>query len=81
MRTKMPQAVIGNGRLQAIVETPTPWILLAFALLHVPLALLMRGERMIATVHAFTTLILGLVFVIKSRNLVQVVYVVAYIAG
>ncbi|MDL1894602.1 hypothetical protein FBQ87_17190, partial [Sphingobacteriales bacterium CHB3] len=69
------------SRIDSKLEQATSWFLIGFALLHIPLAFLMRGDNTIATVHAFGTLIMGLLFIVKSKNPVQVVYVAAYMAG
>lgn len=54
---------------------------LLFILLHVPLALLMRDVKPVATVHALGTLALGLFWLVSDRKPHRVIYVVAYMVG
>jgi hypothetical protein len=54
--------------------------ILIFALLHVPLALIMNSNRIIGTAHAVLTLLVGLYF-LKDDKPHRMLYVAAYIAG
>ncbi len=60
--------------------SPLPVAALAFLLAHVPLALLMRQQSLIATVHAVAAVGIGVAMALGGR-IERPVYVLAYIAG
>jgi hypothetical protein len=55
--------------------------LIVFFAAHVPLALLMRQYRDLATMHAFATLAIGLWWAISRNRPDRAIYVCAYITG
>jgi hypothetical protein len=62
-------------------ETMNLLSVLAFLLLHIPLAILMSRVPAIATLHAFAILGIGLWWALSEKSLEKVAYVGAYIAG
>ncbi|HEX9639347.1 MAG TPA: O-antigen ligase family protein [Acidobacteriota bacterium] len=54
---------------------------LAFLLLHIPLALLLHGRPFLATAHAYGTIALGISFLSRDRHPFRLLYVIAYITG
>jgi O-Antigen ligase len=75
------RSVLRNSAGLTTVAGLKTWQVLGFLLLHIPLALSMRGLPMVATVHAFGTLLLGLWCALFDRQRERVTYVVAYIVG
>lgn len=70
--TKQPdQAKAGLDPIQVI----------AFLMMHIPLALLIQRSSLVSTAHAYLTLGLGLFFLLTDRRPERVIYMVAYITG
>jgi len=55
------------------------WLL--FILLHIGLALAFNSFRMLSTIHAITTLVIGVTIVLTTRSVNRIAWVTAYIAG
>jgi hypothetical protein len=55
--------------------------ILAFLLLHIPLAFLLHYSPIFATVHALGTVMVGISFLSRDRHPFRLLYVVAYIVG
>jgi O-antigen ligase len=73
---------------RAAAKRPAPWPArfigmggLAFLAAHVPLALAMRSQAKISTLHVLLTLGIGLLWAISGRRPERVAYVGAYIVG
>lgn len=73
---------------RAAAMRPTPWPArfigmggLAFLAAHAPLALAMRSQATISTLHVLLTLGIGLLWAISGRRGERVAYVGAYIVG
>lgn len=55
--------------------------IIAFLLLHIPLAFLLRASSLISTVHALFVLGIGLYWLVREKEPTKVLYVIAYITG
>lgn len=58
-----------------------PEVLLTILAGHAALGLLMHQYRVAGTLHAWTTLLMGVVWAINGRSLHRIAYVAAYVAG
>jgi O-antigen ligase len=68
-----------NADTQTDLAAGLGWVV--FALLHIPLAYLMRQFPFISTGYALIVVMAGLILALSKRNSRQAVYVMAYIAG
>jgi len=69
--TNLRPRLIGNQAL---------WVL-AFFVVHIPLAIIMRRSVAVGTVHAVCTALVGIWWATRGRDLERVAYIAAYIAG
>lgn len=70
-----------SGRSRAIADGRIPWALLAIILAHVPFAFFMQRVPVIAKVHSFAVLGVGLWFALYRGRLLDVACLAAYIVG
>lgn len=78
----MPESSLEKARSARarLISNPTFGVI-AFLLVHIPLAVFMRQMSSVATLHAVATAILGLWWAMRGRQLERVAYMAAYIAG
>ncbi len=74
IRTPINASVLGTDRSEATGA-------FFFILLHIPLALALRWNPVMATVHALFTILIGLAWVFRTRKIYSLVYLIAYIMG
>ncbi|MEW6716799.1 MAG: O-antigen ligase family protein [Chloroflexota bacterium] len=66
---------------QAARERAYATRVIAFILVHVPLAFLIRWNPIFSTAHALITIGLGLLWLLRDRQPYRVIYLAAYITG
>jgi hypothetical protein len=71
-----------NAVTNQVTSAPPPaWLWIVFALAHIPLAIAMQAESLVAYAHGFTTFALGMWWAVSGNRLHRVAWVCAYIAG
>jgi O-Antigen ligase len=69
-----------RGTVARLMSNPA-FTVIAFFAIHIPLAMVMRSMPAIATLHAAATMIVGIWWALRGREMERVAYVAAYVAG